>query len=198
MTEGNGDKNRIVVAVDMTETGDHALREGMRLAKVLPDSELHVAYVIKADKDLHDAKKLDKLSDDMRTAMQKIQEHVASVCAPPSGEDPFTQETIVHIRLGQPATGIHQVAVDVDADMVVVGTHGRRGVEKLILGSVAEELIRIAQLPVTVAHPKNLANLEKSAKAEPRRPGEDLHSTGLSNRLHLEFRPRTSHISGLV
>jgi nucleotide-binding universal stress UspA family protein len=191
-------QNRIAVGVDFTDTGNHALREAMRLSRQLPGSELHVIHVLRADKSLHDAKKLDELSRGLRSKVDELKGHVASVCAPPMGNDPFSQEIVFHVRIGEPAEAIHQTAVDIDADMIVVGTAGRSGVEKLILGSVAEELIRMAHVPVVVAHPKDFSNLRKSERPEPARPGEDLHTTGISHRLHLSFAPRTSHISGLV
>ena len=81
--------------------------------------------------------------------------------------------------------------------MLVVGTHARRGVEKLLLGSVAEELVRIARLPVLIAHPKNLRDLARSDRPEPARPGEDLHGS-LTHRVRIELTPRTTHISGLL
>jgi nucleotide-binding universal stress UspA family protein len=191
-------QNRIAVGVDFSSTSNHALHEAMRLARQLPGSELHVIYVLRTDKQLHDAKKLDELEAELRNKVDEMREHVINICAPESDGDPFSQELVVHVRLGDPAAAIHQTAVDVDADMIVVGTHGRRGLEKLILGSVAEELIRIAHVPVVVAHPKDFSNLRKSDRPEPARPGVDLQSTGISHRLHLSFAPRTSHISGLV
>jgi len=190
-------QNRILVAADFSGTSKHALQEAMRLARLMPGSELHLIYVLRTDKQLHNADKIDELERELRAKAEEMREHVVNVCAPQIG-DPFTQELTVHVRLGDPAAAIHQTAVDVDADMIVVGTHGRRGLEKMLLGSVAEELIRVAHLPVVVAHPKDFSSLRKSDSAEPARPGEDLHSTGISHRLHLSFAPRTSHISGLV
>jgi len=191
-------RNCIAAAVDLSETGDHALREAMRLARQLPGSELHVVYVVRSDKGLHSARKIEDLSHELRDKLEEVRAHVTTVCAPAAGAAAFTQETVIHVRLGDPAEAIHQAAVDVNADLIVVGTHGRKGVEKLILGSVAEQLIRIARVPVVVAHPKDFGDLHKSEHPDPRRPGQDIHSTGVSSHLHLEFRPRTSHISGLV
>jgi nucleotide-binding universal stress UspA family protein len=191
-------KNCIAVALDLTETGDNALREGMRLARQLPGSELHVVHVVHTGKDVHDARRLDELSKQLGARIEEIKAHVASVCAPNEGAQPFSQETAIHVRLGEPAQAIHQAAVDVDADMIVVGTHRKKGVEKLILGSVAEQLLRAARVPVVIAHPKDFSGLAKSARPDAPRPGQDLHAAGLSMHSRLEFRPRTSHISGLV
>ncbi|MDD9941401.1 MAG: universal stress protein [Myxococcales bacterium] len=197
-TQQTSSKRRIVVGVDMSQTGDHAIREAMRLSRALDDGELHVTFVIATDRN-PDAKKLDALDAQLTETVEKLRDHVAEVCKPGSNEAAFSAEAVFHVRLGKPAPAIHQVAVDVDADIIVVGTHGRKGVEKWILGSVAEELTRTAHVPVLVAHPKDFEGLDKSAKADPPRPGQDLKSDeGLSRRVHLEFTPRTSHISGLI
>src|SRR5690606_3256995 len=46
-----------------------------------------------------------------------------------------------------PAT-IHRVAADLRADLIVVGTHGRTGIERLMLGSVAAAILGLAQIDV--------------------------------------------------
>jgi hypothetical protein len=120
------------------------------------------------------------------------------VGAPPKGETAFKVACAFHVRLGDSAPALHQVAVDVDADLIVVGTHGRTGVEKLLLGSVAQQLMTIARVSVLVAHPKHLDGLPRSPRVEPPRPGQDMSVTGLTDHLHLEFVPRTTHIPGLL
>lgn len=197
MTTENSE-NRIVVGVDLTETGDHALRQAMQLSRQMPGTELHVVYVLFTEPGLHDSKRLAELDRDINVVLERVREHVAALGAPPSNGQPYEQEIIFHVRLGMAAEAIHQVAVDVDADMIVVGTHGRRGMEKLILGSVAQELVRSARVPVVVARPKDFGGLEKTPLPDVRRPEEDLRLHGAMRRVHVEFRPRTSHISGLL
>ncbi len=78
-----------------------------------------------------------------------------------------------HARIGRAVDTLLQVAVDYEADLLIVGTHGRRGVDRLVLGSVAEELVRKARCPVLVARPKDYSGLEKTARPdEPYQPGE--------------------------
>ena len=55
-----------------------------------------------------------------------------------------------HLYPGDPATGILHLADDVFADLIIVGTHGRVGVKRLLLGSVAEKVMRDALCPVLV------------------------------------------------
>jgi nucleotide-binding universal stress UspA family protein len=63
-------------------------------------------------------------------------------------------ETVV--RMGRPCEEILRYAGDKDVDLVVMGTHGRTGVAHLLLGSVAERVVRTAPCPVlTVRHPEH-------------------------------------------
>jgi universal stress protein A len=56
--------------------------------------------------------------------------------------------------VGDPATEILHLARDIDADMIVIGTHGRTGLGRLLMGSVAEQVVRRSECPVlTVSHP---------------------------------------------
>jgi nucleotide-binding universal stress UspA family protein len=53
-----------------------------------------------------------------------------------------------HIRNGEPTDEILRLAAEINADMIVIGTHGRTGLGRLLMGSVAEEVIRKAVCPV--------------------------------------------------
>jgi nucleotide-binding universal stress UspA family protein len=52
------------------------------------------------------------------------------------------------LRRGRPWEEILAAAVDVEADLIVIGTHGRRGVSRVVLGSVAEKVVRVSPVPV--------------------------------------------------
>jgi hypothetical protein len=60
-----------------------------------------------------------------------------------------------HVYPGFPATEILKLAEDMRADLIVVGTHGRVGVKRLLMGSVAEEVMREARCPVLVMRARN-------------------------------------------
>jgi hypothetical protein len=70
------------------------------------------------------------------------------------------------LRLESPAHEIAQLASDLEADLVVVGTHGRRGASRLLLGSVAEGVVRLAPCAVLVVRPKAPPDVE-APKIEP-------------------------------
>ncbi len=55
-----------------------------------------------------------------------------------------------HLASGEPARELVRLAREEGADLVVVGTHGRKGLKHLVLGSVAEKVVRAAPGPVLV------------------------------------------------
>ncbi len=59
-------------------------------------------------------------------------------------------EAATHVLVGHPATTLVDVAEEHGSDLIVIGSHGRRGFERLLLGSVAEQVIRLASCPVFV------------------------------------------------
>jgi hypothetical protein len=61
---------------------------------------------------------------------------------------------VTHVRTDAPAEEIAQLSADLDADLVVVGTHGRRGVSRMLMGSVAEGVVRLSPCTVLVVRPK--------------------------------------------
>src|SRR5688572_10829020 len=60
---------------------------------------------------------------------------------------------VTHCLPGNPAAEIVWLAARLDAEMIVLGTHGRTGVSHLLLGSVAEKVMRTARCPVLVDRP---------------------------------------------
>jgi nucleotide-binding universal stress UspA family protein len=56
------------------------------------------------------------------------------------------------VRQGVPWEEVRSVAEEVDADMIVIGTHGRKGIARALLGSVAEKILRTSTRPVLTIH----------------------------------------------
>jgi universal stress protein A len=68
---------------------------------------------------------------------------------------------------GDPAVEALQMAVKLGIDLVVMATHGRKGFRRLVLGSVAERVVREAQCPVLTVKPK--AARTGASRTRPRR-----------------------------
>lgn len=56
------------------------------------------------------------------------------------------------LKTGVPWEGILEAASELGADLIVMGTHGRHGLSRLTLGSVAERVVRLSPVPVLTVH----------------------------------------------
>ncbi|WP_265109629.1 universal stress protein [Halosolutus halophilus] len=77
-------------------------------------------------------------------ASEEIQEEVTDL----AGADDVEFRT--EIAVGNPVREILRYAEEHDVDLIIVGNHGRSGVSRVLLGSVAEKIVRRAPIPVTV------------------------------------------------
>jgi universal stress protein A len=64
----------------------------------------------------------------------------------------------VEVAVGHPADTIVRVAQEGGADLIVMGTHGRTGLQHVLLGSVAEKVVRLAPCPVLTVRHKSVPN----------------------------------------
>jgi nucleotide-binding universal stress UspA family protein len=152
----------IVVGLDFSESGALVLERALELALAKPTPEIHVLNVrpILASDVTPDvvgawggaALTLSLAADELKLYVARL---VNDFRARHRGAElGFLDGIRTHLRTEDAAGQITQLAADVDADLVVVGTHGRRGMARLILGSVAESTIRSAPCPVLVVRPK--------------------------------------------
>lgn len=189
---------RIVIGVGLTDACKPAVAEALALAARTPGTEVHATTVLDATVDT--GAQMAKAADRLVDAEEKLVKFVRDVAS--SVRAPRTELPIVyHVRIGKPVEALNQVAFDVDANLIVVGTRARSRAAKLLLGSVAESLLSSGRFPVLVARPVDTTGLTKSPKPEPRRPGEVLHTDRdgtLSSSDRVDFGGRASHISGLL
>lgn len=148
--------NRILVATDFGEAADAALTYGRALARAF-DATLHVLHVadnvymrnlggeayvgplpgaLQRDVDAEARRRLHELTVD---------------------DDVSPLPTVPALRTSTaPALEIAAYATEHDIDLIVIGTHGRGAIGHLLMGSVAERVVRIAPCPVlTVRHPEH-------------------------------------------
>ncbi|HTM45061.1 MAG TPA: universal stress protein [Polyangiaceae bacterium] len=160
---------RIVAATDLSELGDRAVLAGLRMASLQPKSELHVVAVAFGE---GDQLRLPWEDLERRFAQvegeQKLRERVASLIAmdPPINADNI-EGVAMYLTSGAPAPRIVQLAERIDADLVVCGTHGRTGVRRLVMGSVAEEIVRKAPCGVLVIRPRDFYRGDKLPEVQP-------------------------------
>jgi nucleotide-binding universal stress UspA family protein len=138
---------RILVAIDGSTTSELALKEAALLAKE-QDATLRLAHVID-DTFAHAAVLMPQV--ERQAELRRFGEDVLSrgaAAARALGANAQTTLVTVVEPGGRVYDSIEQEATRWPADLVVIGTHGRRGFRRLLMGSVAEGFIRITTKPV--------------------------------------------------
>jgi len=156
---------KILIAVAFDPTAESALVEGMSLAAGHPGSELHVVHVASEPGTIDATRTLLPTADGPEEPAEKLRRRV-ELAWRAAGE----LQVVAHIRSGDPAQEILQAAIDIGADIVVVGSHRRTGLKKLVLGSVAEQVLHASHCPVLVVVAKDYAGTVTSPSVAPTCP----------------------------
>lgn len=134
---------RILVPIDFSETSDSAVQHGLELARTFHCALilLHVGDKAAADVETEFPLGLDgSMLDAHRERLLKV--------LTPAEQAQMHPEFVV--ASGSPAAEIVRCAAEREVDLIVMGTHGRSGVGHVLLGSVAEKVVRTAPCPVLV------------------------------------------------
>jgi nucleotide-binding universal stress UspA family protein len=150
--------SQVVVGFDFSHSGRAALYRAISLATRAPFHVLHFVCVIDPHSPLPTVpgKKVNyeyaervqrAVTDEIELELRAIQTGVRV-------------HFYVHARIGKPAAEILELAREVGADFIIVGSKGLTGVERLVLGSVSEHVVREAGCAVMVARPKTYEHVD--------------------------------------
>jgi len=142
------DINQILVPIDFTETSERALDYAVELARKL-DAKVTVMHAYELPIYGFPDGALVASVDVATRISQASQEGLQGAL---DRRKDCGVEMRAILRDGPPADEIATVADEIGADLVVLGTHGRRGLRRAIMGSVAEEVVRACQCPVLTVH----------------------------------------------
>jgi nucleotide-binding universal stress UspA family protein len=138
--------SRILYPTDFSKCAKHALPHTLHLAE-RHDAELHLLHAVV----LHDADpdsaihRLPNMEDLYQLLEAHADQQMKSTVRE-RGKDLLVKHA--QVRGISAAGAILDYASENDIDLIVMGTHGRRGLRRLLLGSVAEEIVRLAPCPV--------------------------------------------------
>lgn len=136
---------KILTAIDFSESSDLAFEYSLTLARQF-QAELTIMHVINEPVDLRGFYvphiSFDQLEKEIEEGAQKMME---TFCETKMGD--FTRYTTVVVP-GIPYEEIIRKAEEAGASLIVLGTHGRTGIDHLIFGSTAERVVRGAGCPV--------------------------------------------------
>lgn len=143
----------LVVGLDFSDLSDRAFHQAYELAAVSSTSEIHAIFVLAAAA-------VDPLTGydavqptnpaRLEEGSARLGKHVNELLFKLGGIANSRMRVYSHFRIGVPWVGITRLAAEVQASLVVVGTHGRHGIARWLLGSVAEGVVRHAPCPVLV------------------------------------------------
>jgi nucleotide-binding universal stress UspA family protein len=147
--------DRILVPTDGTEQAGvttHALN-----VAELCDATVHALYVV--DEKALNYQPSESGREETRRARLEEGEDATRRIAEKADERGV--EVVTAIEEGTPAEVVVEYAAGNDADMIVMGTHGRSGVDRYVLGSVTEQVVRTSEVPVLTV---NLAKQRRAVR----------------------------------
>lgn len=148
----------VLAALAFDESSSAVLEEAARVSE--PDQrELHLVHIVHEGPHATSKGELRALENHLSLATSELERLLAQRS---------TQERVLcHVRVGDVARSIVQLAVDLSADMLVIGTRKRNPVARLLLGSVTQDVIAHAHCPVLIAIPKNYSGETASDSITP-------------------------------
>ena len=177
----------VLFATDFSEASEAALPYAAAFSKHL-GSQIHLAHVLPDVKFLRpgapDAAVFGPIYEDANSTAQEKMRRLSKRL--------YKLPHEACVRHGEIAQVVFDMVRELEIDLVIAGTHGRTGLGRLIMGSVAEEILQQATCPVLTVGPnvvgasvRNLARVEREASPAPARIHDVLFATdfrGESNR----------------
>jgi len=137
--------DRILLPTDGSEAVEPAVETAIGLAET-HDAALSVLYIVDQPTTVSGTGEgvpgLDSLLDELESEGREVTDEIAS-----RAEERGINATTT-VRRGNPHDDILDFATETDADLVVMGTHGRTGIKRALLGSVTEDVVRHSEIPV--------------------------------------------------
>ena len=148
---------RIVIPVDGSATSNKALMVALQMASETGGS-VRIIHVIEGTNYSTHAMQSESFPGEfmkpVRNAAQKILDDALEL-AKPFGA--VVDSKLFDTFDGRLADAVGNAATDWQADLIVVGTHGRRGIGRILMGSGAEQIMRQAPIPVLVIRAQDAA-----------------------------------------
>jgi nucleotide-binding universal stress UspA family protein len=150
---------RILVPVDLSNSSVRALRHAANLAAESGGS-LTIVHVVPIDYGW-----LGIGREDSRGLDQSLQRQSADrLRALADAEIREDVQVDLEVRVGRPAEEIVAAAAESNCDLIVLSTHGRTGLDRYLIGSVANRVMRLAPCPVFLARPGEPSSRDKQIR----------------------------------
>ncbi|HQD25271.1 MULTISPECIES: universal stress protein [Methanoculleus] len=136
---------KVLVAIDGSEPANRALQEALDDA-VGRDTDVHAVYVVESG--LFSSLPMDNTLEIIYSVLQKEGEDILKSARKKADEVGVSLTT--HLRQGHAGSQIISLAEELGADRIFLGSYGKSGVDRLLLGSVTEYVVRNSPITTTV------------------------------------------------
>ncbi|ELZ59092.1 MULTISPECIES: universal stress protein [unclassified Haloferax] len=142
----------ILVPTDGSDAAEYAVEQAVDIASKY-GATVHALYVVDVDATSYSlgTEQVDRIRQGHLDDMPEVKE--AADAATGYVADAAAEHGLAvreHVVPGEPARAIRKFVEDNDIDLVVMGSHGRSGLSRVVLGSVTERVLRRTRLPVLV------------------------------------------------
>ena len=141
--------DRILIPTDGSNPSKPSVEMALNLAEA-HDATLHVLYIVDQPTSVSGMGEGFSGLDDLLDALEERGQQATKAVVEQARERDI--ETTAAVRRGNPPDDILSYAEDNDIDVIVMGTHGRTGVKRALLGSVTENVVRHSEIPVLTVH----------------------------------------------
>jgi nucleotide-binding universal stress UspA family protein len=154
---------RILIALDGSALAEQVLAPAVEIGRLM-GAELTLLRVVRpvllpqyalegggVGQIIHSMEKLDA---GQKNQCEQAEKYLEAIAAPLRAQGLAVRTRVVVEE--QPAVGVLQEAQNADADLIALATHGRRGLSRLFLGSVADKVVRGGRRPVLLVRPKEM------------------------------------------
>ncbi|KOX94646.1 universal stress protein UspA [Haloarcula rubripromontorii] len=144
--------DNILVPTDGSETAENAVDQAVDIASKY-GATVHALYVVDVDATSYSlgTEQVDRIRQgylDEMTEVKADADEATGYVRDRAAEHGV--EVKEHVTAGEPARAVRKFVEDNDIDLIVMGSHGRSGLKRVILGSVTEKVLRRTRLPVLV------------------------------------------------
>jgi nucleotide-binding universal stress UspA family protein len=129
----------VLVPVDFSDPSFEAIKTALEL--VAHPADVHALHVMAPMTDMSGIWSIISLDERRDLAFKKLLERLSSDNLPPISAG---------VRTGDPGEAIADYATEIKADLIVLPSHGRRGLNRMLMGSVAERVARLSPCPVLI------------------------------------------------
>ena len=147
---------KILIPVDLSLYSMVAVQYGQEIAELF-DAEVIITHVNERERHAETTAQSpdfpEKLEPERRKRIMEVIQHQLV------DRNLVSRSVRIDVRFGSPVREIMKAAEELHADLIIMSTHGRTGLRHVLLGSVAEKVVRFAKCPVLTIKPEEVREL---------------------------------------